>query len=115
MRIARWLAVPLVVVACQSHGAGDLDRFAEITAKGSSPDQRSGPAVSGAGAPASRKVIRDLDVSMRVKDADSFLRQLDENVSSAGGYVANRELTRGTEGVGWGSVTVRVPSAKVSA
>jgi hypothetical protein len=111
MNIRKALVVVLGVAACSREGASTLARSrTDASLLGSAMVSKEAAAQP---VHSARKIIRDLDVRMQVKDVDVFLRALDEMARASGGYVADRDVSRQDNGGRSGSVTVRLAAGKV--
>jgi hypothetical protein len=130
--LALLAATALAVTACASGGDDEATTAPESADGGMTEAEERGEAGTDAGGgalgiaddteatavsfgvPIGRKVIRQADLELAVQDADDAIRRITDVVERAGGFVASAEL-HNQEGYGLlGSLSLRVPTERMT-
>ncbi|MHB8576435.1 MAG: DUF4349 domain-containing protein [Dehalococcoidia bacterium] len=103
-------AVAAASVAATSVAARAAQPAAAAATASTAAGALAGPASSlGAGASLDRKIIRNADLAIEVKDTGAAIDSVASIATGLGGYVASSKLTR-TDDVLRGTITLRVPA-----
>ncbi|MES1243910.1 MAG: DUF4349 domain-containing protein [Acidobacteriota bacterium] len=125
MRARSWFAVLLLVLlatGCKKEEAEPVMEEAEAPAASDATRSQAAPAPEPGVAqaatvvvqPASRKLIRRLDLALVVRDTEATASRLQELVTSMGGYVSDVNASRGLEAMRY-DMTLRVPAERLDA
>lgn len=96
-----------------SYESYDYSPEAEKSAQNTVYDLLASNSSSSANLPAARKIIRDANVTMEVEDVEESFDNILSNLSSIGGYEANRDMRTGNDNYITISTTLKIPAGEL--
>ncbi len=96
----------------KGNGAAEMDQSAPGEMSGITNESSSSGAQQ-APLPTGQKLIRKVWLTAETEDMDTLLPQVEEKLTSLGGYVEAREVNNYTNFNRWASLTIRIPAQKL--